>query len=233
MKHYKITIIIVMIFLLCGCDNNKEDEYVDEINKLNLEIAQLRDQLEQDKLMIQNNATEEKDNGNEKPDDNDLYDQAMIEEELKRSNYVLSLYSEELKRISNTKAVFVDSKVMNLVHPEVIRVGEQVAGLIITDISSNDYGYEYTIQFDGEFTVEITLDYDEMFEKFFGTTYELDAIPYVSQCTPSTTFLIEDPNKLLVYFNDSEKITATFNDYKLRRMNGKPLADVATIIAIE
>lgn len=236
MKYYKLSsMIILTMMIVCSCGADKIVDYNKEISKQNFEISQLKDELKQDKQLIKNYETNigKKDESHELQDYSNSYDQAMMDEKLKQSKYVMSLYTNELKRLDEVYDINIDKKILNLIQPEKIKIGDSIAGLVVSDASSNNYGYEYNIQFEGEFTVEVTLEYDPIFEQFFGNTEELDVIPYVSRCEPSTTFLIDDPNEILSNAKDGDVIRARFNNYKVRRMNGKPLSDVVTIIAIE
>lgn len=166
------------------------------------------------------------------------YDFIMLEDELDRVTSAINMYRSELNRLESEYHVPVNKKLLNIIHPQTIKVDEQVAGLTVKNVTANDYGseygYSYDIQFEGEFTIGVELDYDEMFEQFFGITTDLGKIPYVvREDTTSTAFLINDPKNLLANAKDGDKITAKFNDYAIRRMSGKPLSDITTIILVE
>lgn len=234
MKGYKISIVILLIAILCSCYNSKDEEDNAKLNKLNLEITQLKKELKQANQLI-NEYKSDSNNSSEDAGINvyNIYDQSMLEKELIKRNYILSLFKKELERIDGIYDITIDSRLLNIILPETIKIGDNILGLVVTNVRSNVYGYEYNIQFKGEFLVEVTLEYDPMFEQFFGKTKDLNYIAYVSQGIKTTTFLIDDPNKMLIDYKDGDVVKAKFNNYKVRRMNGKPLSDVATIVEIK
>ncbi|PKM93914.1 MAG: hypothetical protein CVU84_13475 [Firmicutes bacterium HGW-Firmicutes-1] len=233
-RKFMFFLIFLSILVFAGC--NKDKSYNNQISSLQIETAKLKEEIKEKERVIAEYSLEfgELNKPIETQDGTQLYEQAMIKEELHRSRDEIRLYNEELIRIGSEYDIAIDRKVLNMVQPETVKVGDRIAGLVVAFSSSDDYGVEYDIKFDGDLSVELVIKYNPMFDQFFGTTNELDSIPYVKDIdSESTTFLINDPNNILKNVKDGDTIIAKFKEYEIRRMNGKPLPDAATIIAIE
>lgn len=228
-----IVVVIISTVMFSGC-YDKGKYYEERVSDFQLEISQLKEDIKEKEMVISDYEKKIEDIGDdvELVDGNHLYKQSMLIENLDRSKKEIAVYKEELTRIGAEYNGVIDKKVLNMVQPETVKIGDVISGLLVTDATSNEYGYEYQIKFEGEFTVSVVLEYNPMYDEFFGTTNDLDTIPYVKNSENGTTFLINDPNDILIEISNGDSITARFNEYAVRRMDGKPLSDVATIIAI-
>ena len=231
MKKLLLYCLILSLSTFSGCSKDKDgsDTETLQIHENQVLIQDLQSEIkEKDALInrLNNELDEEIDeqlsNGENMYEGSMCqYDHEQLIESFLNGRYIILLY----------RQIYKDSVLNNIVLPELIKKGDVVAGLTVVDQWSNYHGGEYSILFEGEFSITGTLIYNAMEDAYFIKTKELDRVPYVSRASSpgETIFFMIDDNGLLSDVNDGEIIEATFYNLTLARTYGKPITDTAIL----
>jgi hypothetical protein len=240
MKKFLLYFLIISLSTFSGCSKDEvagsdtdtfqiqenqemSQDLQSEIKEKDALIDRLNNELNETKEQSVIQEIDEQPSGVESTYEGSMYqyDHEQLIESFHNGRYIISLY----------RQVYKDTILNNIVLPERIKKGDVVAGLTVVDQWSNYHGGEYSILFEGEFTITGTLIYGPMEDAYFIKTNELERVPYVARAgSPSeTTFLILDDNGILSYVNDGEIIEATFYNLTLARTYGKPMTDRAIL----
>lgn len=258
MKNSRVIIFIFMILfliLLVSCNYNAVDNELTDKNNSEVDLENRIRDLEVQLSILEN------DNENLRDDNSRLnkeivskqqevdkireassfngmleYNYNMVESELNRSWREIELLRDNLNQYKGNQDT-TSSDIYNMYNPYTIKKGETYAGLTVEEVSKYEGEFlSYTIKFNGEFQVTGKLEYSEVEDTgyFLYVIDGLDNIPYqVKNLTYPINFFIGEPEELTNKgIKEGDIITATFTDYIVQFIPGKPTVDSAKLVKL-
>lgn len=237
--------IILSLILLASCSDDEVNNQVNPEQDLQKKLTDLEYQVsvleaENERLKNDNNRylREKEQQEIEKIATSNgklEYDYHLVEAELNKSWQEIELLRETLNKYKENKKD-TSATIHNMYNPYTIKVGETYAGLTVEYVSKYEgEPLSYNINFSGVFQVTGKLEYIDTVDKgYFIHVDGLENMPYqINNLTYPIVFYIGEPEELKeMGIEDGDIITATFTDYTVQSIPGKPIVDRANLLKI-